>query len=193
VDDSFALLSTDRLLLRRPAEADLDALFAVHADPVSNRFHPSGAMRSREQAQALLQTWIAHWRSAGFGYWAIALREQPEQLLGFGGLMNQAIDERQSLSLYFRFHPQAWGQGYASEMALAALERAFTRLRAGAVLAVVQPANVPSRKTLERIGMRLKGAWADEPAQAPSLIYEMSAAHWAELPQQKPQVTPFGA
>jgi RimJ/RimL family protein N-acetyltransferase len=193
VSHSFAPLSTDRLLLRMPCEADLAAIYALYTDPAVNRFNPSGVMHSRTQAQVLLKTWLAHWQQAGFGYWAIALREQPEALLGFGGLMSLAIDEQPCLNLYFRFYSHAWGCGYASEMALAALEQAFTQWHARAVLAVVEPANVPSRKTLERIGMRLKGAWADRPAQPPSLLYEMSAAHWAELPQQKPQITPFGA
>lgn len=193
MNDSFATLSTERLLLRAPTAADLDALYEVHADPATNRFSPNGQMHSHAQAQVLLQAWLAHWQHAGYGYWAIALRAQPELLLGFGGLMNKAIDERQGLSLYFRFHPHAWGQGYASEMALAALEQAFARLRAGRVMAVVPPANAPSRKTLERIGMRLTGAWADEPGQPPSLLYEISAEQYAGMPRIKPMPIPFGA
>ncbi|MDT9000338.1 GNAT family N-acetyltransferase [Paucibacter sp. APW11] len=194
-------LLTERLLLRAPTEADLDSLYEVHADPGTNRFNPSGPMNSRAAAEALLRDWQAHWQTRGFGYWLIARREQAgpsglageEQVLGFGGLMHKPIDGQQGLNLYFRFRPQAWGQGYASEMALAALELAFGRLQAPAVLGVVRPANMPSRKTLERIGMRLKGCWADVPGQAASLLYEMTASHWAELPRQSAVPTPFGA
>lgn len=192
----LATLDTARLTLRAPEASDLDAVFEVHADPITNRFNPAGALTSREAAQALLDGWQAHWQAQGFGYWAIALREQPEQLLGFGGIMAKPIEGHQSrldLNLYFRFRPQAWGQGYASEMAMAALALAFDQLRAPAVLAVVRPSNMPSRKTLERIGMRLKGALADVPGQAPSLLYEMSAEHYATVPKQVPPPTPFGA
>lgn len=186
-------LETARLSLRAPQAADLDAVFELHADPVANRFSPSGPLASREASDALLQGWLAHWQDKGFGYWAIAERAQPEQLLGFGGVMSRTVGGVTGLYLYFRFRPQAWGQGLASEMAMKALELAFEQLHAANVLAVVLPANTPSRKTLERIGMLLKSALADVPGQAPSLVYEMTAARFAELPKTLPPPTPFGA
>lgn len=191
--ESLAPIETTRLLLRAPQASDLAALFEIHADPITHRFNPGGPLRSPEAAEALWQSWAAHWQAQGYGYWAIASREQPEQLLGFGGIMAKPIEGQTGLNLYFRFRPQAWGQGYASEMALAALALAFEQLYAPAVLAVVRPANMPSRKTLERIGLRLKGSLADVPGQAPSLLYEMTAAHYANTPHTLPMPTPFGA
>lgn len=188
-----ACLLSEHLLLRAPCESDLDSLYEVHADPATNRFNPAGPMASRAEAEARLQEWLAHWRKHGFGYWAIEAQAQPGLVLGFGGLMHKPIDGQQGLNLYFRFRPQAWGQGYASEMALAALELAFGRLQAPAVLGVVRPANMPSRKTLERIGMRLKGCWADVPGQPASLLYEISAAQFRAEPRRHAVVTPFGA
>lgn len=186
-------LETARLRLRAPGEADLDAVYALHADPVTNRFSPGGLLQSRAAAHELLQGWLAHWQAQGFGYWAIALRERPEELIGLGGIMSRPVAGQPGLYLYFRFQPQHWGQGYASEMAQAALALAFGPLEAGAVQAVVQPANTPSRKTLERTGLLLKGSLADVPGQAPSLHYEITAARWAALPRTPAEPTPFGA
>ncbi|MDN3922212.1 GNAT family N-acetyltransferase [Roseateles violae] len=188
-----AQLETARLLLRAPQAGDLDAVFELQADPIANRFSPSGPLASREAAAALLQGWLAHWQARGFGYWAIARREQPEQLIGFGGVMQRSLGGIAGLHLYFRFLPQHWGQGLASEMAQQALELAFASLHAPSVLAVVLPANTPSRKTLERIGMLLKSSLADVPGQAPSLVYELTAARFAGLPRVPPAPTPFGA
>ncbi|MDC8785834.1 GNAT family N-acetyltransferase [Roseateles koreensis] len=190
--DSLLVQDTARLRLRAPYASDLASLYEVHADPVTNRFSPGGPLINPQEAQALLDNWAAHWETHGYGYWVITLRDQPEQVLGFGGVMVQPIEGQQGLNLYFRFRPQAWGQGYASEMAMAALALAFERVHAPAVLAVVRPANMPSRKTLERIGMRLKGSLADVPGQAPSLLYEMTAAHFAVMPRHTPEPTPFG-
>lgn len=192
-DDLLAPLETARLLLRAPREQDLDALYELHADPVTNRFSPGGPLHSREAAAALLQGWLAHWQAQGFGYWMIAERERPDRLLGSGGVMNRPVAGQPGLYLYFRFHPHAWGRGYASEMAQAALAQAFEPLHAQAVQAVVQPGNTPSRKTLERIGMLLKGSLADVPGQPPSLLYEISASRYATLPKTPPEPTPFGA
>ncbi len=186
-------LETARLLLRAPTSADLDAVFELHADPVANRFSASGPTPTLEASAELLESWLAHWQAHGFGYWSIASREQPSHVIGFGGVMSRTVGGVTGLHLYFRFRPQAWGQGLASEMAIAALELAFDTLHAPHVLAVVLPPNTPSRKTLERIGMLLKSSSAEVPGQTPSLVYEMTAERFAELPKTAPAPTPFGA
>ncbi|MBT9493623.1 MAG: GNAT family N-acetyltransferase [Paucibacter sp.] len=190
---AFASTASARLLLRAPRAADLDMVFELHADPVCTRCSASATLGRRDEAQALLQDWLAHWQTHGFGYWVIAAREQPELVIGFGGVMYKTVDGVSGLYLYFRFRPQAWGQGFASEMALQALGLSFDILKQTQVLAIVLPANTPSRKTLERIGMLLKRALADVPGQAPSLVYELSAERFAGLPKVQPQPTPFGA
>lgn len=191
--DAWPTLLTERLLLRAPQPADLAALYEIQSDPVSQRFSPSAMPGSREEVLQQLDDWLAHWQAHEFGYWAIALREQPEELLGFGGLMHRMLAGRSGLALYFRFRPQAWGQGYAAEMTQAALALAFEQLQAPAVGAVVQPANTPSRKTLQRAGLRLKGSLANVPGQPADLLYEIGADHYAEMPRLPPQATPFGA
>jgi len=186
-------METDRLLLRAPRAEDLDALYALHADPVAARFDAGGPMQSLDEARGLLADCLTHWDAHQFGYWVIALREQPDEVIGFGGLKYRMLDGLQRLNLYFRFTPGTWGRGYASEMALAAMELAFCSLHAASVLAVVRPANTPSRKTLERLGLHLKGSLTDCPGQQPSLLFEMTAADYASAPRRLPEPTPFGA
>lgn len=197
---SVTPLLTPRLALRAPQSSDLEAMFELHADPVANRLSPSGLVDTREASAVLLAGWMAHWRAEGFGYWTITCREQPAQaqqavagVVGFGGVMRRTVDGVSNLYLYFRIRPQVWGQGLASEMALAALNLAFDKLHEQRVLAVVVPANTPSRKTLERIGLLLKSSLADVPGQPPSLVYEITADRFAMLPKTQPAPTPFGA
>ena len=190
---AFAENATSRLLLRAPQAGDLDAVFELHADPICTRCSASATLGRRDEAQVLLQGWLDHWQTHGFGYWVISARAQPDVVIGFGGVMHKTAGGVSGLYLYFRFRPQAWGQGFASEMALKALTLSFSALQQAHVLAIVLPANTPSRKTLEHIGMLLKSALADVPGQAPSLVYELSAERFAGLPKVQPQPTPFGA
>lgn len=192
-DDAMTQLDTARLCLRAPREDDLQALQALHADPVGNGLSSCTAPSAGGCAAAQMQTWLAHWRSHGYGYWVLSERDRPEQPLGLGGLMNHTVAGRPGLYLYYRLCPQQWGKGYASEMALAVLEQAFGRLQLPAVQAVVQPANMASRKTLERIGMRLKGALGEVPGEPACLLYEVSAARYAERAQTPAAPAPFGA
>ena len=56
----------------------------------------------------------------------------------------------------WHLHPHYWGHGYATEAAAGALQRAFAAGIAE-LIALVDPANEPSRKVAERLGMRYVG------------------------------------
>ncbi|MFG6415677.1 GNAT family N-acetyltransferase [Roseateles sp. DC23W] len=184
---------TRRLVLRPPRSSDLDLLMALYADPAVTRFCAAATPHGRQATEAQLQAWLAHWQTHGFGHWAIAEREQPDQLIGFGGLMHRSVADHSGLFLYYRITPQAWGRGLASEMAQYAMAQAFEQRREGSVVAAVLPSNAPTRKTLERLGLRLKGSLADGPGSAAALLYEMSAERWASTPHGEPEAIAFAA
>lgn len=186
-----AAMVTRRLLLRPPRDSDLDALLALHADPAVNRFCAAATPQGLPAVKAQLQGWIDHWQVHGFGHWAIAERDHPERLIGFGGLMHRSVAGHAGLFLYYRISPQAWGRGLASEMALHAFEQAFGQYRQESVVAAVLPNNAPTRKTLEGLGLRLKGTLSDGPGNATALLYELGADRWASLPRAEPEVVAF--
>lgn len=188
-----AALVTRRLLLRPPQDSDLDRLVALYADPAVTRFCAAATPHGRSATQAQLQAWIEHWQAHGFGHWAIAPREQPDQLIGFGGLMHRSVAGHPGLYLYYRITPQAWGRGLASEMALHAFAQAFEQRQEEAIVAAVLPSNAPTRKTLEGLGLRLKGTLSDGPGSAAALLYELTAERWASLPRTAPEAVAFAA
>ncbi|RZL35350.1 MAG: N-acetyltransferase [Rubrivivax sp.] len=160
-----AAMVTRRLVLRPPLDGDLDTLLALYADPAVTRFCAAATPHGRASTQAQLEAWIGHWQAYGFGHWAIAERDRPDSLIGFGGLMHRSVAGHAGLYLYYRITPQAWGRGLASEMALHAIGEAFEQRRDSAVVAAVLPNNAPTRKTLEGLGLRLKGILADGPGR----------------------------
>jgi RimJ/RimL family protein N-acetyltransferase len=166
---------------------------ALYADPAVTRFCAAATPQGRSATQAQLEAWIAHWHRHGFGHWAIAERDQPDSLIGFGGLMHRSVAGHAGLYLYYRITPQAWGRGLASEMALHAFSQAFEQHRESAVVAAVLPNNAPTRKTLESLGLRLKGTLSDGPGNAAALLYELTADRWATLPRGEPEAVAFAA
>lgn len=164
---------TPRLLLRPPALQDVAALHRVLSAPASSRSHAGPISEQLSDCEALLRDWLSHWQQHGFGYWVVTLPAQPAQVLGCGGLMLQQGEGLGCLGLHLRFHSEAWGQGYGAELARAALALAFGVLHAQRVMAVVHPANIPSRRAMERIGMRLMGCRTLNPGEPAQLVYEM--------------------
>lgn len=168
-------VTTTRLVLRRPSEADLKAIFEVHSDPETNVHNPAGPMTEPSEAVLRLEEWTKGWLEDGYGYWTVALADAPETVIGFGGVMRKQITpELFDNNLYFRFRPEAWGQGYAGEMVEAALTHTFGELAQERIFGMTRPHNTVSRKTLEQAGFRYSStAEATEDAQGdePSVLY----------------------
>lgn len=190
---SAASLTTPRLQLRRPEDADLPVLRALHADPAAHRFCACWAPSTPQAVQAQLTQWLDHWQQHGFGHWAITEREDSARLVGFGGVAHRTVGDQAGLYLFYRLLPKFWGRGYASEMAQEALRLAFTHWGAAEVFAAVLPTNAPTRKTLQGLGLRVRGALADRPGDAACLLYEVTRDAWASQPRHSPQAIPFAA
>ena len=73
------------VLVRQPREADLEALFRIHADPRTNVHWPEGAFKEMEQARKILETMLDERHSYGIGYWAVTPADSDE-VIGFSGL-----------------------------------------------------------------------------------------------------------
>lgn len=159
-----------RLVYRQPQPGDLQRLFAIFGDPQTNLFNPSGPMASLEAAQRLLDHWLEQWATQGYGWWAIARREAPDHIIGFGGIapLNYLTERR--INLGYRFAVEAWGQGYATELAHDALALAFDSLGLPEVFGLVRPDHGASIRVLEKIGMQPFGVLDDVPGKAPSLV-----------------------
>jgi RimJ/RimL family protein N-acetyltransferase len=147
-------LFTARLLLRRWRLLDLDALAEVFARREVWEF-PFVRGLTRDETEERLRRYLETWERDGFGKYAVEVRSTGS-LVGYVGLevvrWFQEIDGEVEIS--WRIDPRFWGQGYATEAALASLEGGFEHLRLDRVLAVIEPANVASLRLAERIGLR---------------------------------------
>jgi RimJ/RimL family protein N-acetyltransferase len=173
---SFALVETQRLLLRRPVKADADAVFRIHSNPATNRFNPHGPATAQRAAERLTSL-LSHWSKNSFGYWSVALRSEPKDIIGFGGVGIKDIEGIESLNLYFRLSPSVWGQGFAVELGAVAIEMAFAQLSFTSVSGLARLSNTPSRKALERLGLRLVRVIEDTEGFEASALYQLQRQH----------------
>ncbi|MGW0701707.1 GNAT family N-acetyltransferase [Streptomyces sp. NPDC002867] len=100
-------LRTARLSLRRPTEADIDAIFEIHNDPRTCLHNPSDALARFEEAEELYQGWNDQWQRCGYGYWVVR-RHGSGQQLGFCGIKPMDLHGRRVLNLFYRFATSAW-------------------------------------------------------------------------------------
>ncbi|MFO1330082.1 MAG: GNAT family N-acetyltransferase [Rubrivivax sp.] len=150
--DGVRELRTPRTLLRQWQDSDLDAWVEMNADPEVRRHFPSVLTRDEALAEAgRIRATLAR---RGWGAWAL---EIPGELpfAGFVGLIVPAWSAHftPAVEIGWRLPRSAWGRGYASEAAAAAAAFAFAMLALDELVSITVPANEPSRRVMQRIGM----------------------------------------
>ena len=149
------ILETDRLLLREFVEDDAESFFKLNTYPEVVRFVPDKPLLNVEQArQTLIDHPIADYRRYGFGRGACILKSTGEQI-GFAGL--KYLDELGEVDVAYRLLPAHWGQGLATEVALASVRYGFTALGLKRIIGLVMPKNIASVRVLEKTGLRYSG------------------------------------
>jgi RimJ/RimL family protein N-acetyltransferase len=148
--------TTTRLTLSRWQPAlHTPALVAINASPDAVRFLNDSVPYTPAETAAQSARFAAHWERHGFGLWAATVRETGT-VIGFVGLAHplwfpELADE---VEVGWRLHPSAWGHGYATEGARAALSAA-TELGFPRIIAVIDPGNARSIAVATRIGLVL--------------------------------------
>ena len=147
-------IRTERLLLRRYRESDLDRLAAIKALPEVARYLYGGPA-TREEVEALLERRIASTRLEEDDDWVVLAVERQEDglLLGDVTIFLRSVEHRQ-VEVGYVFHPDSGGRGYATEATRALIDFAFTELRAHRVFARTDARNEPSAALCRRLGMR---------------------------------------
>jgi RimJ/RimL family protein N-acetyltransferase len=145
-------LRTARLLLREWRDEDGEAFAELCADPAVMRYLVPFADR------AAIDAWVAaarkHWQDHGFGPWVVELPGEA-LMIGVVGLSNSrfALPFAPAVEAAWRLASPYWGRGYAYEAARAAIDDGFDRLGLNEIVAFTVPANLASRRVMEKLGM----------------------------------------
>jgi RimJ/RimL family protein N-acetyltransferase len=139
-------LTTERLLLRAPTPDDLDAWHAIYRD--AERVWYGAPRSSLDENRAKLVRQVAHFAQYGFGMCTVELAGDT---IGAAGL--QHLEGGPEVEVGYRFLKEHWGNGYATESALASLAWGFEELALERIVAVALETNVASRRVLEKCGL----------------------------------------
>lgn len=171
---SVLRLETARLLLRELTLSDAPALHAVLGDPENMRWYPHAF--SLEE----VESWIARQSErypTGTGLLGLVLKETGE-LIGDCGPVWQTVDEGQPPELEIGYHVQREHQsrGLATEAARAVRDYAFSTLGVEAVISLIRPENLPSRRVAEKNGLTLHRTVVWRGYE--SCVYRLNLAAW---------------
>ena len=150
--NSVSQLHTGRLILRGWKPEDRAPFARMNRDPLVMEHFPS--QLTEEQSNQLADRIEGHLAQHLFGLWAAELRDQP----GFIGYVGLAIPHFEAaftpcVEIGWRLASTYWGRGLATEGAQAVVRHAFQELELPLLVSFTVPANVRSRRVMEKLGM----------------------------------------
>lgn len=172
---------TERLLLRSWRDGDLDLWDRwLNVPQVAATV---GGLNSRNEIAAAIGRMIDSQAREGFCFWALE-RLHDGEFLGFCGLEHltgQGIPEEilGAPEIGWRLRPDAWGQGYAREAAVATLDLGFGRFAMDRIAAITLSHNIRSWGLMRRLGMTARPDLDfDMPVYGPHVTYVIGSDAW---------------
>jgi len=158
-------LETERLLLRLPEPKDVDGYAEVFGDPEVVAFLGM-EQQTREDQVAGVARMLHHWRRYGVGLFS-AVRRSDQRLLGrvgflmwdperWVGAMRYDLEGELETEIWWTLGRAYWGEGYATEAALACRDWALGELGLTRLISVIAPDNAASIRVAEKLGETLE-------------------------------------
>jgi RimJ/RimL family protein N-acetyltransferase len=126
---------------------------------------------------------MREWAELNFGLWIVRTRTD-DRVIGYAGLSVPTFlpEILPAVEVGWRLSPSAWGRGYATEAATAALDEAFSTLGLESVCSLPQSDNEASWRVCERLGLTKVREVAlpatDRRSGVTALLYETSRDEW---------------
>jgi ribosomal-protein-alanine N-acetyltransferase len=130
---------------------------------------------------------VAKWFADGDTFLAVCLSAK---VIGFVALNREGDERARVYNLGYVFNEDYHGHGYATEACRAVLSHAFGPLEADRVVTGTAAANEPSRRLLERLGLRktgegmrfLRNGPDGKPIEFLGLSFAVSRLNWGQSP-----------
>ena len=150
-------IETDRLILRRFAMEDAEAMFRRWASDDEVTKHLTWPTHSSvEISKMVLTDWTSHYPEPDFYNWAIVLKENgPEPI---GNISVVGIDNKvDAATMGYCMSRAHWGKGVMTEALTAVIAFLFDEVGFNRVEADHDPNNPASGRVMEKSGMRHEG------------------------------------
>ena len=146
----FPVIETERLLLRRITNDDVNEIFDLRSNPETMKYIPRPLVKNNDEALAHI-TMIDDKINDNTGInWAITLKDNPK-LLGIIGYY-RLQPENYRAEIGYMLLPEFHGKGIIPEAVKRLVQYGFKDLKLHSIEAVIDPGNISSEKVLQKCG-----------------------------------------
>jgi RimJ/RimL family protein N-acetyltransferase len=163
------MLETERLILRPFTLDDAEAWLPLISLPEIIRYTGDVPATSVDEARESLRTRpLRDYQVHGYGRMAV-IEKASGRLVGFSGL--KYVAELRDVDIGYRFLPDCWGKGYATESARPLMEQGWKQLGLKRIVGTVHPGNPASGRVLEKLGLSYERTLEPDEAGDRFLLY----------------------
>jgi RimJ/RimL family protein N-acetyltransferase len=145
-------LETERLLIRPLQPDDRPAFAALTHDPEVMKYVHAGQPYSEEELDEFFTRQARQLAQAGVCMGAL-IEKSTGRLCGIAG--TQPLGDDYEIGWWLA--SDVWGRGYATEAGAVAMNHVLNVLQRPRVVAIIDPGNEPSKRVVERLGMKCEG------------------------------------
>ena len=149
-------IETERTYIRQFTLDDAEAVLALNGNKSVTRYTgDAGAITNVNEArQVIKEVWLREYSLYGYGRWAVVDKSK-DKVIGFCGL--KYLPDVGMPDIGYRFLPEYWGQGLASETAIACVSYCQEQLGIESYFGDVMKDNLASIKVLKKLGLKFTG------------------------------------
>ena len=151
-------LETKRLILRELRPSDSEGMFELDSNVQVHQYLGNNPISTKAQAQDNIAFIIEQYNEHGIGRFA-TIEKSSGKFIGWSGLKFNTGDtetlgnKRDFYDIGYRFIPEFWGKGYATESAIASLKYGFEQLQLHTIYGAAAQENAASNSVLKKIGL----------------------------------------
>tara|TARA_R110000737_G_scaffold17480_1_gene35177 strand:- start:5865 stop:6416 length:552 start_codon:yes stop_codon:yes gene_type:complete len=151
------ILSSPHLLLRPIKKSDLSDMHKLSSIPEVEKFNTLGIPANISVTKSILKDRIKDNKKEPFQNYTFAIEEKRTgKFIGMFGLF-LGRPKQQRAEVWYKFHPDFWGKGLATESVHCVLDYCFDEMKLHRVEAGCAVENLASVRVLEKVGMTREG------------------------------------
>jgi len=147
------IIETERLILREFTINDFEAVYEFNSNLELHKYTGDEIIESLDRAKEIIKDiWLEDYKKYGYGRWATIYKPE-NKIIGFAGL--KYLPELDETDIGFRFLPEYWGIGLATEASNEIIKYGFEKLGIDKIIGIADIDNIGSCKVLKKVGLTL--------------------------------------
>lgn len=151
-------IATPRIILKPVTLNDCDFIFSLHSNPEVMKYIGNGVPRDEQQCRASVDRYLKIQADEPLlGAWIACLKDTDEPIGSLILRKPATAEETEGLEIGYSFVVPHWGKGYATECSKGIIDYAYQEFGSVRIVALIEPTNDASRKTLIKLGFTPAG------------------------------------